>query len=58
MNLMKRSLVDGEIRGEVRASKGVGASVGALLLPALNPRTGPWPASSSDSSVRLARRLT
>ena len=46
------------IRGGVGASGGVRALVGASLLPALNPRTGPWPASSSCSPVGSAGGLT
>ena len=45
-------------RGGIGASGGVGASVGASSLPALNPRTGPWPASSSCSPVGSAGGLT
>ena len=58
MNLVKRSLVEERIRGGVGASKGVGALVGASLLPALNRRTRLWPASSSCSPVGLAGGLT
>ena len=58
MNLVKRSLVEGGIRGGKKASGGVKASIRASLLSALNPRTGPWPASLSYSSVRLAGGLT
>ena len=57
MNLMKRSSVERGTRGGVRASKGVGASVGASSLLALNPWTGPWPASSSYSPVGSAEGL-
>ena len=42
----------------IGASGGVEASAGASLLPALNPRTMPWPASSSCSQVELVGRLT
>ena len=50
---MERGIKDG-----IRISKGVRALVEALLLPALNSRTGPWPASLSYSPVGLAGRLT
>ena len=58
MNLVKRSLVEGGIKGEIRAFEGIKALVGASLLPVLNSWTGPWPASSFCSSVRLAEGLT
>ena len=45
-------------RDGVGASGGVGALIEASSLPALNPRTGPWPVSSSCSPVELAERLT
>ena len=54
INLVKRSLVEEGIRGGVGASGGVEAS----LFPALNPQTGPWPASLSCSLVGLAGELT
>ena len=41
MNLVKRSLEVGGTRGGVEASGGVGASVRALLLPALDLLAGP-----------------
>ena len=46
-----------EIRGRIGASKGVRTLVEASSLLVLNPWTGPWPASSSCSSVRSARGL-
>ena len=55
--MVKRSLVEGRIKGGIGACEGVGALVGASLLPALNSRTGPWPASSSCSPVGLAGGL-
>ena len=58
MNLVKRSSVKEETRGGIKAFGGIGASVGALSLTALNPRTGFWRASSSYSPVRLAGGLT
>ena len=58
MNLVKKSLVEGGTRGRIRASGGVRASVGASLLPALNPQTGPWPANSSCSSMKSVEELT
>ena len=58
MNLVKRFLVEEGTRGGVGASGGVGALVEASSLPALNPRTGPWPASSSYSPMGLAGGLT
>ena len=45
-------------RGGVGAFGGVRALVEASLLPALNPRTGLWPASSSYSLVGSAGGLT
>ena len=45
-------------KGGVGVSGGVGALVGASLLPALNLRTGLWPASSSCSPVGSVGRLT
>ena len=58
MNLVKRFLVEEGIRGGVEASRRVGALVGASLLPMLNLRIEPWPASSSCSPVELAEGLT
>ena len=58
MNLVKRSLVEERTRVGVGASEGVGALVGASLLPALNSQTGPWPASSSCSPIGLVGELT
>ena len=57
MNVVKRSLMEGGTRGRVRAFGGVEASVEASSLPALNPRIGPWPASSSYSSMGSAGGL-
>ena len=57
INLVKRSLVKGRTKGRVGASKGVGASVGALSLSVLNLRTEPWPASLSYSPVGSAGGL-
>ena len=45
-------------RGGVGASGRVGALVGASSLPALNPRTRPWPASLSCSPMGSAGGLT
>ena len=56
--MVKRSLVERGTRGGVGASRGVGALVGASLLPALNPRIGPWPASLFYSLVESAGGLT
>ena len=58
MNLVKKSLVEEGTRGGVGAFEGIGALVGASLLPALNPWTGPWPASLSYSPVGSAGGLT
>ena len=46
-----------ETRGRVEASGKVKALVETLLLPTLNLLTGPWPASSSCSPIRLAGGL-
>ena len=58
MNLVKRSLEVGVTRGGLEASGGVEASVGALLLPALDPLAGVWLASSSSSPARSTGVLT
>ena len=58
MNLVKRSSIKRGTKSGVKASGGIRASVGASLLPALNPQTEPWPASSSYSLVGSARGLT
>ena len=58
MNLVKRSLVEGGTKDGVGASGGIGASLRASLLPALNLQIGSWPASSSCSLMGLARGLT
>ena len=58
MNLVKRFLVEKGTRDGVGASEGVGALVEASSLPALNLQTGPRPARSSCSLVRLAEGLT
>ena len=50
MNLVKRSLEVEGTRGGVEASGGVGASVGALLLLALDLFAGSWAPASSFSS--------
>ena len=55
MNLVKRSL---EVRG-TRGRMEVSGGIGALLLPALDPLTGPWtPASSSSCPAGLTELLT
>ena len=58
MNLVKRSLVEGEIKSGIRAFGEVRALVGASLLLALNSKTRLWPASSSCFPVESARGLT
>ena len=58
MNLIKRSLIEGGTRDRVEASGEVETLVGASSLPALNPQTGPWPASSFYSPMGSAGELT
>ena len=55
---MKRSLVEGGIKGEVRASGRVRALVEASLLSALNLWTEPWPVNSFCSPVGSAKGKT
>ena len=50
MNFVKKSLEIEGIRGGVEAFKGVGASVRALLLSALDLLAGPWVLGNSFSS--------
>lgn len=57
MNMVKRSLVEEEIRGGIGASRGVGALVKAIWLPILDLLPRPWPASSSCSSVGFVGKL-
>ena len=58
MNLVKKSLVERETRGRVRAFEEIEALLRASLLSMLNLLTRPWPASLFCSLVKLAGELT